>query len=203
MQVTQIYASQLRTPRSSATAAVPCPLPQSLQLAINKLRKLPVAKHVGSRITHLIIQITEKNTVKAAMSNQQYYGGSAPNQGGYGQNPNQQYPPPNQQYSNPNTPYGGPPSQHYNAPAGAPPGHRPPQRVGTEAGLPQGQERSEQLEHLQNYEASAPQTTADKDQETLRKEFPNIDSSLIAALYADSESLGATREMLHELSSPN
>jgi hypothetical protein len=54
---------------------------------------------------------------------------------------------------------------------------------------------------LQSYEANAPQTNEDKDQETLRKEFPTIDSSLIAALYADSQSLSATREMLHELSS--
>jgi hypothetical protein len=140
------------------------------------------------------------------MSNQQYYGGAGPNQQ-YGQNLNQQHPPPNQQYgANPNAPYTNqqptsPTAQQYGAPAGAPPGHRPPHRTDTDAGLPQGQERSEQLEYLQSYEANAPQTIEDKDQETLRKEFPTIDSSLIAALYADSQSLSATREMLHELSS--
>lgn len=139
------------------------------------------------------------------MSNQQYYGGAGappPNQ--------QQYPPPNQQYgANPNAPYmnqpppNQPPQQQYSAPGGAPPGHRPPQRTGTDAGLPQGQERSEQLEHMQNFEAHAQQTDGDRDQETLRKEFPNIDSSLIAAIYGDSGSLSATREMLHELNSAN
>jgi hypothetical protein len=143
------------------------------------------------------------------MSNQQYYGNApsgGPNQQ-YSQNPGQQYPPPNQQYgANPNGAYigqqpTGPPAQQYSTPAGVPPGHRPPQRTNTEAGLPQGQERSEQLEYLQSYEASAPQTDDDKNQETLRKEFPNIDSSLIAAIYGDSKSLSATREMLHELSS--
>jgi hypothetical protein len=141
------------------------------------------------------------------MSNQQYYGGSAPNQqaGGYGQNPNQQHNASQQQYgSAPNAPYNqqsnAPAHQQYNAPSGAPAGHRPPQRQGTDAGLPQGQERSEQLEYMQNYQSHAPKTTADQDQETLRKEFPGIDSSLIAALYADSDSLSATREMLHELS---
>jgi hypothetical protein len=145
------------------------------------------------------------------MSNQQYYGGGgAPDQQHHGQNPNQQYPPPNQQYgANPNAAYmnqqptSPPAQQQYGAPGGAPPGFRPPQRTDTDAGLPQGQERSEQLEYLQSYEANAPQTSEDKDQETLRKEFPSIDSSLIAALYADSQSVSATREMLHELSSAN
>jgi hypothetical protein len=143
------------------------------------------------------------------MSNQSYYGGGAPNQGS--QNPNQQYNSPNQQQYGGAPQYGGAsqyggqqpsgPPQQWASPTGAPPGHRPPQRVGTDAGLPQGRERSEQVEHLQNYEAHALKTTSDQDQETLRKEFPNVDSSLIAALYADSDSLSATREMLDVLSS--
>jgi hypothetical protein len=65
--------------------------------------------------------------------------------------------------------------------------------------LPQGQERTEQMEYFQSYEASAPPNEDDVNQETLRREFPNIDSSLIAALYGDSKSLSATREMLYEL----
>ena len=35
----------------------------------------------------------------------------------------------------------------------------------------------------------------------LQEEFPSVDGSLIAALYSDSGNLGATKEMLMELSS--
>jgi hypothetical protein len=65
--------------------------------------------------------------------------------------------------------------------------------------LPQGQDRTEQMEYFQSYEASSEQTEDDANQSTLQKEFPTIDSSLIAALYGDSKSLSATREMLMEL----
>jgi uncharacterized repeat protein (TIGR03833 family) len=61
------------------------------------------------------------------------------------------------------------------------------------------EERSEQMEYLQSYEASKPASQDDIDQATLQREFPNIDSSLIAAIYGDSKSLSATREMLQEL----
>jgi uncharacterized repeat protein (TIGR03833 family) len=61
------------------------------------------------------------------------------------------------------------------------------------------EERSEQMEYLQSYENSKPETEDDTNQATLQREFPNIDSSLIAALYGDSKSLSATREMLQEL----
>jgi uncharacterized repeat protein (TIGR03833 family) len=64
--------------------------------------------------------------------------------------------------------------------------------------IPRG-ERSEQIEYLQSYESSKPESEDDRNQATLRREFPNIDSSLIAAIYSDSKSLGATREMLQEL----
>ena len=60
-------------------------------------------------------------------------------------------------------------------------------------------ERSEQVEYLQSYEDSMPTSEDDKNQAVLQKEFPNIDSSLIAAIYGDSKSLNATREMLQEL----
>ena len=61
------------------------------------------------------------------------------------------------------------------------------------------EERSEQMEYLQSYENSKPATEDDTNQATLQREFPNIDSSLIAAIYGDSKSLSATREMLQEL----
>ena len=153
------------------------------------------------------------------MSNQRYYS-SAPNQQPSSPNqqysaPNQQYSPPNQQYSAPNQQYSAPnqqysapnqqyspapPNQQYSAPSGPRPGNQPPHPADTDL-LPQGQERSEQMEHMQNYEAHATQTEDDVNQATLQKEFPNIDSSLIAAIYGDSKSLSATREMLQELSS--
>jgi hypothetical protein len=63
------------------------------------------------------------------------------------------------------------------------------------------EERSEQMEYLQSYENSKPVTEDDTNQATLQREFPNIDSSLIAAIYGDSKSLSATREMLQELNS--
>ena len=61
------------------------------------------------------------------------------------------------------------------------------------------EERSEQVEYLQSYEDSKPASEDDVNQATLQKEFPNIDSSLIAAIYGDSKSLSGTREMLQEL----
>jgi uncharacterized repeat protein (TIGR03833 family) len=61
------------------------------------------------------------------------------------------------------------------------------------------EERSEQMEYLQSYENSKPATEDDTNQATLQREFPNIDSSLIAAIYGDSKSLSTTREMLQEL----
>jgi hypothetical protein len=80
-----------------------------------------------------------------------------------------------------------------------PPGYAPPRRTDTDI-LPQGTDRTEQIETLQTFEAGKEQSQADKDQETLAREYPKIDSSLIAAIYSDSNSLGATREMLQALS---
>lgn len=56
---------------------------------------------------------------------------------------------------------------------------------------------------MQSYEMSRtrPETEDEQNQAILQREFPKIDSSLIAALYGDSQSLSATREMLMELSS--
>ncbi|KAF1979589.1 hypothetical protein BU23DRAFT_446505 [Bimuria novae-zelandiae CBS 107.79] len=109
--------------------------------------------------------------------------------------------------------------QSYNPPSGSPPGQQysnnqlasfeatppglPPRRAGTtsEVALPQGQDRSHQVEVMQSYESSRPQTEDEENQQILQREFPKIDGSLIAAIYGDSGSLSATREMLQELSS--
>ena len=62
-------------------------------------------------------------------------------------------------------------------------------------------ERGEQREALEQFEMSkGHQSQEDQDMETLQREFPAIDGSLIAALYGDSKSLSGTREMLREVS---
>lgn len=61
------------------------------------------------------------------------------------------------------------------------------------------EDRAEQMEHLQAYEATANQSVDDRNRAQLEKEFPDIDGSLIAALYGDTKNLSETREMLQEL----
>ncbi len=75
----------------------------------------------------------------------------------------------------------------------------PPRRTGTDLALPTGQDRSHQIEVLQSYEAGARKDDDDANVETLQREFPKLDGSLIAAIYGDSKSLSATREMLQAL----
>ena len=60
-------------------------------------------------------------------------------------------------------------------------------------------DRAEQVEHLQAYEATAQQSQGDRHRAQLEKEFPDVDGSLIAALYSDTQDLSSTREMLQEL----
>ncbi|KAF2029952.1 hypothetical protein EK21DRAFT_112430 [Setomelanomma holmii] len=79
-----------------------------------------------------------------------------------------------------------------------PPG-LPPRRSGTDLALPTGQDRSHQIEVMQSYEAAGRKDEHDQNVEVLQREFPKIDGSLIAAIYGDSKSLSATREMLGEL----
>lgn len=77
-------------------------------------------------------------------------------------------------------------------------------RSDTEQVLAQENDRAQQVEHMQQYEANAPQSEDDKIQAQLQKEFPNIDSSLIAAIYNERKGtgdLGEVREMLQELNS--
>ena len=55
---------------------------------------------------------------------------------------------------------------------------------------------------MQQYEANAHETEDDRNQAQLQKEFPNIDSSLIAAIYNERKTgadLGEVRELLQEL----
>ncbi|KIW83942.1 hypothetical protein Z517_03188 [Fonsecaea pedrosoi CBS 271.37] len=75
-------------------------------------------------------------------------------------------------------------------------------RSDTEQLLAQQSDRAEQVEHMQQYEANARQTEDDRIQAQLQREFPNIDSSLIAAIYNERKGqgdLGEVRELLQEL----
>jgi len=62
-------------------------------------------------------------------------------------------------------------------------------------------ERGEQREAMEQFEItnSRPQSTDDRNVETLQQEFPALDGSLVAAIYMDSKQMGAVREMLREL----
>lgn len=62
-------------------------------------------------------------------------------------------------------------------------------------------ERGEQREAMEQFEItnSRPQSTDDRNVETLQQEFPKLDGSLVAAIYMDSKQMGAVREMLREL----
>lgn len=91
--------------------------------------------------------------------------------------------------------------QGYSAPPGPPPGQAP-RRTGTFEGTAfvPPDEQGEQREALEQFELNkGQQSQEDRDMETLQREFPGIDGSLIAALYGDSKSLSGTREMLTEL----
>lgn len=78
---------------------------------------------------------------------------------------------------------------------------QPPRRTGTDTIVPES-ERGEQREAMEQFELTraAPESQVDRDVATLQREFPETDGALIAALYGDSKDLGATREMLRELS---
>jgi hypothetical protein len=88
--------------------------------------------------------------------------------------------------------------QGYAAPPGPPPGRS---ATFQESDFIPDDERGEQREAMEQFEMSRHgESTEDRDIATLQHEFPNVDGSLIAAIYGDSKSLGATREMLQELS---
>ena len=53
---------------------------------------------------------------------------------------------------------------------------------------------------MQQFEATAPQSEDDNNQAQLQKEYPNLDSSLIAAIYNERKpDMGEVRELLQEL----
>ncbi|KAJ4375798.1 hypothetical protein N0V83_001075 [Neocucurbitaria cava] len=102
-----------------------------------------------------------------------------------------------QQHSQP--PHHQQPSYHDQGHEEQPPPGLPPRRTATDIALPQGQDRSHQIEVMQSYEAAGRKDEDDSNVEVLQREFPKIDGSLIAAIYGDSKSLSATREMLQAL----
>jgi hypothetical protein len=103
----------------------------------------------------------------------------------------------------------GPPPSHgqQHAPAQAPAGGQPglpPRRAGTfeETDFVPADERGEQREALEQFEMSkGSESQEDRDIATLQREYPAVDGSLVAALYSDSKSVSATREMLAEIAS--
>jgi len=154
---------------------------------------------------------------------QQYY--DEPPAQSYQQRQQTQQPshqPSQQQYQQPlydegpgSTQYSPPPGQpDYNAWSDAPTGNPPlPPRHPAHGASPMSgirrsdtddlvtdqSDRAEQMEHLQAYEATANESQDDKNRAQLEKEFPDIDGSLIAAIYGDTKDLSETREMLQEL----
>lgn len=101
----------------------------------------------------------------------------------------------------------------YSAPQGPPPSHNQQQqqygqqqqihRSNTDQMLVGNEgDRAAQVEHMQQYEANAPQSEDDRNQAALQKQFPNIDSSLIAAIYNERKpDMAEVRELLQELNS--
>lgn len=140
-------------------------------------------------------------TEQSAELNQTYFAQDNSNQHqqtSYGQNPNQHS---QTSYSqNPDEqPWGN--EQQYSAPQGAPP-QQGLQRSDTEQLLAQEGDAGAQYETMQQYEANAQQTDDDKNQADLQKQFPNIDSSLIAAIYNERKpDMAEVRELLQELNS--
>lgn len=150
-------------------------------------------------------------------NNQGYYGQGAPQEqpnafpqsnpwaDQTSQQPQQyQYQQPQQQQQQPQSQQSQQPQQPFGAQAGyQPPPGPPPRRADTfnETSFVPESERGEQREMMENYEMnrSKPESQTDRDVATLQQEFPSLDGSLIAALYGDSQSLSATREMLQEL----
>jgi uncharacterized repeat protein (TIGR03833 family) len=91
------------------------------------------------------------------------------------------------------------PQGGYTAPSGPPPSQHL-QRSDTDQLLAGQQDAGAQYEQMQQYESQAHQTQDDKNQAELQKQFPNIDSSLIAAIYNERKpDMGEVRELLQEL----
>lgn len=94
---------------------------------------------------------------------------------------------------------GGYNQESYQAPPGPPPSQGL-HRSDTEQLLAQQQDAGAQVETMQQYESNARQTEDDRAQAELQKQFPNIDSSLIAAIYNERKpNIAEVRELLQEL----
>lgn len=62
------------------------------------------------------------------------------------------------------------------------------------------EERGEQYETIQHLQDQRVTGKADRDQELLRREFPDVDGSLVAALYSDAQGeMSQVREMLQAI----
>ncbi|EHY51972.1 hypothetical protein HRR83_003466 [Exophiala dermatitidis] len=137
-------------------------------------------------------RIMESNNPWADASSQNTSNAGQPAQGS-----RQQSYPPQTQFS----PYSS--SQQHSQPQQQSAAHAPSQgvrRTDTDQLLAQQEDRAAQVEHMQQFEANAPQSEGDRIQAQLQKEFPNIDSSLIAAIYNERPgNLPEVREMLQEL----
>jgi uncharacterized repeat protein (TIGR03833 family) len=89
----------------------------------------------------------------------------------------------------------------YSAPQGPPPSQGI-RRSDTDQVIAHEGDRAAQVEHMQQYEANAPQSEDDRNQADLQKQFPTIDSSLIAAIYNERKpDMAEIRELLQELGS--
>ena len=92
----------------------------------------------------------------------------------------------------------------FTAPPGPPPGQAPKRSETFKAeDFVPANERGEQREVMEQFEMnhSGNESQQDRDVAELQRQFPGLDGSLIAALYSDAGSMGATREMLTELAS--
>lgn len=130
--------------------------------------------------------------------NQSYFG-----QGSSNQHQQAPYGQPQQQggYGQQGQPQGGYQQGGFQAPPGPPPSQGI-QRSDTEQLLAQEQDAGAQVETMQQYESNARQTDDDRAQAELQKQFPNIDSSLIAAIYNERKpNMAEVRELLQELNS--
>lgn len=106
-----------------------------------------------------------------------------------------------QQTSYGHIPNQGSQQQGYSAPQGPPPSQGV-RRSDTDQLLAQQSDAGAQVETMQQYESHARQTDDDRNQADLQKQFPNIDSSLIAAIYNERKpDMAEVRELLQELNS--
>lgn len=117
----------------------------------------------------------------------------------YNQNPSDPQQQQQQQQQHANRPHPQQQQGGFSAPQGPPPSQGI-RRSDTDQMLAQEGDRAAQVEHMQQYEANAPQSEDDRNQAELQRQFPSIDSSLIAAIYNERKpDMAEIRELLQEL----